>query len=136
MNMNKILDLILKVSLCLYLAVLAMLLTGPFQGAERLFNLSDKTAHAIAFYLLSIMALFALPGMRKNDIGLVIIAVAGASEAIQAILGRDGNWSDFVANCFGIGAAILPLFVRDIRRFKQGSQRRHRKLGPQKDLIG
>jgi VanZ family protein len=97
-------------------AVGAVLLLGPFQGAERLIGLSDKEAHAIAFFCLTAAALLAAPRIRRNDLALVVIALGASSEVAQTLVGRNGGVDDLLADCVGVFAAWAPTYVEHFRR--------------------
>jgi VanZ family protein len=94
---------------------LCILLFGPFQGAEGYFGLSDKAAHGIAFYTLTLGMFASLPRNRRTDLGLIATVIAGSTEVVQSMVGRDGNFPDFAADSVGILAAMLPATVERIR---------------------
>jgi hypothetical protein len=107
---------------------LCVLLFGPFQGAEHYFGLSDKAAHGIAFYTLTLGLFASLPRNRRTDLGFFAMLIAGGTEVVQAMVGRDGNFPDFAADSLGILAAMLPATVERMRQ----SIRRHGSQGPNK----
>ena len=94
----------------------AVLMLGPFQGAERLLLLTDKEAHAIAFFLFTLLGLMAAPRLRKNDLALVALALASASEAAQSAVGRSASMEDLMADAAGIFAAWALMWAAQARR--------------------
>ena len=92
-----------------------VLMLGPFQGAERHLMLSDKEAHAIAFFLFTLLAVLAAPQLRKNDIAVVALALAAASEVAQGMVGRSAALSDLLADAVGIFAVWAPMQAADFR---------------------
>jgi hypothetical protein len=93
-----------RVVLAIGAAFVAAVLLGPFQGAERLVMLTDKEAHAVAFAVFTTLSFIAAPRVRRSDLVLTALALAAASEIAQAVVGRDGNIPDFMAD--GLGVAI------------------------------
>jgi VanZ family protein len=98
-------------------AVAAVLMLGPFQGAERYFGLTDFAAHAIAFYGLCCLWFLAGPRLRRNDVALVLIALGAAAEAAQGAVGRSMSLSDFLADAVGVFAAWAPSQIETLRQF-------------------
>lgn len=96
-------------------AAMVVLLLGPFQGLEQHFGLSDKTAHAAAFYVLSLALFAALPGLRRTDLALGLLAFAAATEIGQTMTGRSGSIADFAADGTGVLIAVLPAMVERLR---------------------
>jgi VanZ family protein len=93
-----------RVTLALGSAFVTAMLLGPFQGAERHLMLTDKEAHGLAFMVFTVLAFIAAPKVRRSDLVLTALALAAASEIAQALVGRDGNVADFMAD--GLGVAI------------------------------
>lgn len=110
--------------LVVYAVGLIVVLTGPFQGVERNFGIEDKSAHALAFYVLTLVAIYGLPQLRKLEVALLAICVGGLMEIVQHFTGREFSFSDAFANSVGVIMAVLPLYVVDIRRAGQGPERR------------
>lgn len=94
---------------------LVVLLLGPFQGLETRLGLSDKTAHAAAFYVLSLGLFASLPRIRRTDLAFGVAAFAAATEVAQTFTGRSGSFEDFAANAAGIAIAVLPAMVERLR---------------------
>ena len=70
----------------------AVLTLGPFQGAERMFGLNDKAAHAIAFGGLLAISFLAFPRMRRNDLAIAAPRTSAAVEvsATATCAGKTG----------------------------------------------
>ena len=86
---------------------LITLMIGPFQDVEAASGIWDKAAHFVAFGLIlwSFGVLFRrLP--RLWAAGLVI-ALGGAVEVVQGLVGRDASWGDLLADSLGVAAALL-----------------------------
>jgi VanZ family protein len=94
---------------------LAALLLGPDTHLENQLGISDKVAHGAAFYTLTLGLFACFPRNRRTDLGLIVICLGAASEAIQSLVGRDGNFPDFAADATGIVAAMLPATIERIR---------------------
>ena len=94
---------------------LAVLMLGPFHGAERLFGLTDGPAHAIAFFWIA-TGLFAIaPGWRRGDIALAALLIAVMSETLQALTGRSLSLLELGADAVGIVVALIPGWVERLR---------------------
>jgi VanZ family protein len=109
-----------RVLLLLGAAAVGVLLLGPFQGAERLVHLTDKQAHALAFFGLTMVSFVAGPRVRRGDLALALIALAAASEIAQFCVGRDGSLGDTVADVVGVGLAWTPTQVVAVRARARG----------------
>jgi VanZ family protein len=95
--------------------VLAVLLLGPDIHLEDRLGISDKVAHGAAFYTLTLGLFACFPRNRRTDLGLIVIVVGAATEVIQSLVGRDGNFPDFAADATGIVAAMLPATIERVR---------------------
>ncbi len=104
-----------RLTLGLGVTALAVLLLGPFQGAEHLINLDDKSAHALAFACITVTAFVAFPRLRRWDMALALIALGGALEVAQTLAGRDGEIGDLVADSIGCLAIYLPSKIENLR---------------------
>ncbi|NBB65816.1 hypothetical protein GVN18_41875 [Pseudomonas sp. ODNR1LW] len=93
----------------------SVLMFGPFQGLEQAFGLSDKAAHAIAFYLLTVGLFLIAPNRRRDDLVIFTVAAALAAEGLQFFTGRSVSIGDFLAGAAGALAAWLPGFVEQVR---------------------
>ncbi|MBW8882484.1 MAG: VanZ family protein [Asticcacaulis sp.] len=111
------------------LAVLAItvgvLVFGPFSGAEEQFGLTDKEAHAAAFFALTIAALMGLPRLRKWDVALIIVTLGALVEVVQTIVGRDGNVPDWLADTLGVALAVVPMQLETVRFRLRGGRIRN-----------
>jgi VanZ family protein len=76
----------------------------------------DKLDHFIAYFGLSLLSTLAW-GLRRSLVWLFLglVALGGGMEILQALLERDAEWGDFLANDLGIltgmGVAIAYLAV-------------------------
>jgi VanZ family protein len=104
-----------RIALFLGAATVGVLLLGPFQGAERLVHLSDKQAHALAFFGLTMVSFVAGPRVRRGDLALALVALAAASEVAQFCVGRDGSLGDVLADAAGVLLAWAPTQVMAVR---------------------
>lgn len=104
-----------RIAVAIGFVALIVLLLGPFQGLEQRIGLSDKTAHAAAFYVLSLALFAALPRLRRTDLALGLLALAAATEIAQTMTGRSGSFADFAADGAGVLVAVLPAMVERLR---------------------
>ena len=95
--------------------LLAFLMLGPFQGLERAFGLSDKAAHAIAFFAATTGLFLIAPGWRRSDIALGAAGFGVAIEALQGLTGRSMSATDVLADLLGIGVALIPGLIEQVR---------------------
>jgi len=72
----------------------------------------DKAKHFIAFYVLTALAVAALPASRFWRIGAVLLTFGVGIEVVQALVGRDAAFGDVVADACGIGALFGPIVLR------------------------
>jgi VanZ family protein len=93
-----------------------VLALGPFQGAEKIFGLSDKAAHAIALGGLLAIAFLAFPRMRRADLTIAALALGGAIEAAQLFDSRSASVLDWLADAAGILAVYAVSMTETIRR--------------------
>jgi hypothetical protein len=82
-------------------------MVGPFQNLEAASNVWDKAAHFLAFGLIlwSIGVLFRR--LPRTLAALSALALGGAVEIIQGMVGRDASPGDLVADGLGILTALL-----------------------------
>jgi hypothetical protein len=73
----------------------------------------DKAQHFLVFYVLAGTASLALPASRLWRIGLVLVALGGLIELLQALpmIRRDAEWTDLAADAVGIAFAYGPMIV-------------------------
>lgn len=91
-------------------------LTGPFRYSDLGLPFPDFVAHGMLFYGLAGLMMGALPRSRTTDLGLALIVIAGGSEVLQALVGRDMEWGDFVGDSTGVLAAVGPVYLAGFRR--------------------
>lgn len=74
-------------------------------------NPSDKLLHALAFFVLASLAVFAFPRARIGILLLGLGALGGAIELIQGTtqIGRQASWLDWLADLGGAGLALAIL---------------------------
>jgi VanZ family protein len=75
-------------------------LEGPF--------LWDKLDHFIAYFGLSLLASLGW-GLRRSLIWvfLIVLAMGAGLEGLQALVGRDAEWGDMLANSLGATAGLI-----------------------------
>ncbi len=94
---------------------LTVLLLGPFQGLERNLSLTDKEAHALAFFAVTIGLFVIAPRCRRTDLALVALALGVAIELAQGLTGRSASLMDLMADSVGIVAAVMPGVIERLR---------------------
>ncbi len=74
----------------------------------------DRIEHFTGFYVLAVIALVAFPGSARWKIFAGLTAFGGLVEILQAIpaLHRDCDVWDWATDMVGIGAVLLPTFLR------------------------
>ena len=104
----------MRIALALTLMIAALILWGtlsppgpPGPGLP----LSDKQMHALAF------ALLVLPLGWQNIRHTVwlfpeALALGGAIELVQPMVGRGAEWADFLADALGIATGLAPGWLR------------------------
>jgi VanZ family protein len=78
----------------------------------------DKLAHFLMFFAIALPSLSVAPRIWVWFVPLVI-GYGGLSEIVQPSFGRGREWADFLANSFGVLAAIpvgRVLFRRLLKR--------------------
>lgn len=89
------------------LLVSLTLMIGPFGRVEAASGIWDKGAHFVVFGLIlwSFGVLFRrLPRLLAAALAL---ALGGAVEIVQGLVGRDASWGDLLADGLGIATALL-----------------------------
>ncbi len=99
---------------CTILGLLAFTL-GPFQGVEARAGLSDKSAHAIAFYVVTLMVFAVAPQWRRNDLAVMTLGLGLLIELAQGLTGRSASLMDFLADAVGVVAATAPGWIERLR---------------------
>jgi len=86
-------------------------LQGPF--------LWDKLDHVIAYFGLALLATLGW-GLRRSLIWVFagVLALGAGLEGLQALVGRDAEWGDMLANVLGAtaGLALAALYLAVPRR--------------------
>jgi hypothetical protein len=69
---------------------------------------SDKLQHITAFLVITGLGCAAYPRMPRARLLLAMIAFGGVIELVQLVpeLGRDGEWSDWLADILAVAAAL------------------------------
>jgi VanZ family protein len=74
----------------------------------------DKLDHFTAYFGLSLLATLGW-GLRRSLawVFLGVVAMGGALEILQTLVGRDGEWGDFLANDLGalLGLAVAVAYL-------------------------
>ncbi|WKL58587.1 MULTISPECIES: VanZ family protein [Asticcacaulis] len=122
---------LVRTAVVLLAVILAVLMFGPFQGREQELGLSDKEAHVLAFFVLTLLAVTAFPRVRKWDVGLACLIVAGLSEIIQMFTGRSASLYDWLADATGVVMAIAPMNFAAWRAQMRGGKRWKRRATDQ-----
>jgi hypothetical protein len=87
------------------LLILFVAMLGPFQGAEEGLGLTDKPAHAIGFFIITVCLTLIAPGLGVWRTALLALALGAGVEVVQGISGRSANLFDLMADGVGIAAA-------------------------------
>ncbi len=76
-------------------------------------NPSDKLLHALAFFVLALLAVFAFPRARVGILLLGLAALGGAIELIQGTpqVGREASWLDWLADLGGAGFVLVMVRI-------------------------
>ena len=104
-----------RLALVVGLPVGLLLMLGPFQGAEHVFRLNDKAAHAIAFGCATLVLFVAMPRSRRGELALAVLALGALAEVVQGVVGRDADIFDLGADLAGIGVVYLLTQVETLR---------------------
>lgn len=127
---------LVRMAVVLLAIVLSVLMFGPFQGREQDLGLSDKEAHVLAFFVFTLLAVTAFPRVRKWDIGLACLVIAGLSEVIQLFTGRSASLYDWMADATGVVMAIAPMTFASLRSQMRGDKRLRRRASDQRASVG
>lgn len=108
--------LLMRLAAVVLLIVILGLMIGPFQNIEAAAQIWDKAAHFVAFGLIlwSIGVLFRR--LPRTLAALSALALGGAVEIVQSMVGRDPSWGDLLADGLGILTALLLWLIW--RRFQ------------------
>jgi len=96
-----------KITFWCALAVVVVMSLLPGALLPTAFSFWDKAQHALGFFGLTVLALWAYPTIRLQHIGMGLLVAGGAIELTQSVTGwRYGDWLDMLANAVGITAAL------------------------------
>ncbi|AZS21987.1 MULTISPECIES: hypothetical protein [unclassified Caulobacter] len=94
----------------------AVLALGPFQGAERLIGLSDKTAHALAFGGLLAVSFLAFPRSRRSDLAIAALILGAGVEVAQLLGHRSASLLDWLADAAGVATIYGASMIETVRK--------------------
>lgn len=94
------------------IAVLLILMLGPFQGAERAIGMTDKLAHALAFGMITAGVFLNAPRWSRLTVGGLAFSIGLGVELIQSVTGRDFEVRDVMADLAGIVVVCCAWFGR------------------------
>ena len=111
------------------LLVSAVVLFTPSSGVPTVHPGVDKLIHAGLFAALALAGRWA--GIRPAALAVGLAAYAGVSEVLQAVLpiGRDGTWTDALADVAGVALGLLV--ARSVAARSTGGVRARRRRGCQ-----
>lgn len=94
----------------------AVLMLGPWPGLEKVFGLSDKAAHAIAFGGLLAVSFLAFPRMRRNDLAIAAVLLGASVEVAQLFTSdRSASFGDLFADSLGVGVIYAASHIENLR---------------------
>lgn len=96
---------------------LTVLFLGPFTYLVDVFHVTDKEAHALIFFGVTLTLFAVAPNWRRTDLALVALGFGVLIELAQGLTGRSVSLMDLAANTVGILAALLPGLVERLRRY-------------------
>lgn len=98
----------------------AVLALGPFQGAERLIGLGDKSAHAIAFGGLLAVSFLAFPRSRRSDLAIAALVLGAGVEVAQLLGHRSASPLDWLADAAGVATIYGASMIETVRKMARG----------------
>jgi len=106
-SIESAMSFLMRLAAIAVLAVSLTLMLGPFGGVEAASGVSDKVAHFVVFGLIlwSFGVLF--PRLPRLAAAVLAVALGGAVEVAQGLVGRDADVLDLVADAFGVAVALL-----------------------------
>ena len=122
MTPSSTLDRIAYGTAVLFLPAAAGVLGGELGPASGGPNIWDKAVHFTAYFILAWLAVTALKARLQSAwVILGLIAMGGALEIVQGLIGRDCSIYDEIANTLGIfaGGAVAWIIVRLVARASQ-----------------
>lgn len=114
---------IARAGLLIGVLTVTTLTLGPFQGAEHIFGLTDKSAHAIAFGILTAVSFLAFPRMRRADLARTALILGAGIEAAQLFGDRSASLGDWAADAVGVLTVYGSSLIESVRQTarEQGS---------------
>ncbi|WP_394729406.1 VanZ family protein [Altererythrobacter sp. GH1-8] len=99
----------------------------------------DKLVHVAAAFTMALLGALALPILSLARLGVLLIALSGASELAQLSpeISRKADWFDFGANLLGIAVALLLVRIIRVQFLNDPEKELLRKFGsaaPRKEL--
>ncbi|WP_417230649.1 VanZ family protein [Brevundimonas sp.] len=91
------------------IAGLLSLMLGPVLAIERTAMVSDKLAHAVAFFLIAVCLEILIWRSTRLLPCLLALIIGGLVEVVQGAIGRDASWGDFLADFVGITVAFFVM---------------------------
>lgn len=95
-------------------AILLVLMIGPFQGVEQASGMSDKLLHAAAFGVITAAALVNLRDWSRVQVVTVVFLLGIGVEVVQGMTGRDMDMKDAVADLVGVVVVASAWFRRQL----------------------
>jgi hypothetical protein len=95
-------------------SITALLTSGLMRGVD--FGLGQTPAHAIGFGGLLALAYLACPRLRRNDIALALVLIAGGVEAVQPGAGRASIMQAWAADAAGLAIIHFAGQIENVRR--------------------
>jgi VanZ family protein len=112
--MTNLLQRIAYAAAVLFPPAWAAVIGGELEGRHGQPLMWDKLLHFIAYFGLSVLLTLILQPRRKVLLGmLALVAMGGALEIVQGLIGRDASFLDELANTLGViaGAAVARLSI-------------------------
>jgi VanZ family protein len=91
-------------------------MVGPNRDLERFVIPWDKASHFITFYLMTVLTFLSFPKSRRTDLIQLLLLIAVGSEVAQAMVGRDAEVADGVADVLAILTVFATSHSEQLRR--------------------
>ena len=91
------------------IVVLLSLMLGPVLEIEQTARVSDKLAHAVAFFLIAGCIEVLIWRSTVLLSCLMALVIGGLVELIQGVTGRDASWGDFLADFIRVSVAFVVM---------------------------
>ena len=89
------------------IAGLLSLMLGPVLAIEQTAAVSDKLAHAVAFFMIAVCLEILIWRSTRLLPCLLVLGIGGLVGLSQGAIGRDASWGDFLADFVGISVAFF-----------------------------